>query len=339
MPGFLWTRIEDSNLKAKTTLLVLPSINTVPSSQSDTENLRSEHYFSSQTKTLLNTVNEPAKTEKNTERANDPVPESVLQQPLDLFRLDGRVAVVIGGTGVLCGAIARGLASAGATTILVGRNEKKAANLVGQIELSGHHADFIACDVTQPERVSAMRDHILEKHGHVEILLNGAGINSSTPFIEISDDEIERVVGANFKALFYACQVFGKYFVERSEQEGVGASVINVGSMSGIRPLSRVFTYSATKAAVHNLSGNLAREWGPYGVRVNTLVPGFFPAEQNRRVLTPDRIQRVLDGTPFGRFGEPQELIGAALLLASDAGRFITGAELVVDGGFAIHSI
>lgn len=284
-------------------------------------------------------MNEPTKTENTMQRANDPVPESVLQQPLDLFRLDGRVAVVIGGTGVLCGAIARGLASAGAIAILVGRDQKKAENLMGKIEQSGHRADFIACDVTRPEQVSALRDHVLEKHGHIEILLNGAGINSSTPFIEISSDEIERIVGANFKALFFACQVFGKYFVQRSEQEGVGASIINVGSMSGIRPLSRVFTYSATKAAVHNLSGNLAREWGPYGVRVNTLVPGFFPAEQNRRVLTPDRIQRVLEGTPFGRFGEAQELIGAALLLASDAGRFITGAELVVDGGFAIHSI
>jgi NAD(P)-dependent dehydrogenase (short-subunit alcohol dehydrogenase family) len=116
-------------------------------------------------------------------------------------------------------------------------------------------------------------------------------------------------------------------------------SIINIGSASGLTPLSRVFTYSATKAAVHNLSKNLAREWAPKGVRVNVLVPGFFPAEQNRKVLTPDRIASILGKTPMGRFGAPEELAGAALLLASDAGSFITGSELVVDGGFDAMAI
>ena len=110
--------------------------------------------------------------------------------------------------------------------------------------------------------------------------------------------------------------------------------------MSGVVPLSRVFTYSATKAAVHNISKNLAREWAPHGVRVNTLVPGFFPAEQNRKVLTPERIESILGHTPMKRFGEAQELIGATLLLASaNAGGFMTGAEIVVDGGYASMTI
>jgi NAD(P)-dependent dehydrogenase (short-subunit alcohol dehydrogenase family) len=116
-------------------------------------------------------------------------------------------------------------------------------------------------------------------------------------------------------------------------------SIINLGSESAILPLSRVFTYSASKAAVHNLSKNLAREWAPKGVRVNTLVPGFFPAEQNRKVLTPERVASILGKTPMARFGEAKELIGASLLLASDAGSFITGSEIVVDGGFAAMSI
>ncbi|HEY4333957.1 MAG TPA: SDR family oxidoreductase, partial [Ilumatobacteraceae bacterium] len=120
---------------------------------------------------------------------------------------------------------------------------------------------------------------------------------------------------------------------------GRGASIINVGSESGLRPLSRVFTYSMTKAAVHNLTKSLAREWGPLGIRCNVLVPGFFPAEQNRAVLTPDRIEAILGHTPLGRFGDPDDLNGAMLLLASDAGRFINGAELVVDGGFEAVSI
>jgi NAD(P)-dependent dehydrogenase (short-subunit alcohol dehydrogenase family) len=136
--------------------------------------------------------------------------------------------------------------------------------------------------------------------------------------------------------VFLSCQVFGKHMVER----GNGGSIINVGSISGLTPLSRVFTYSASKAAVHNLTKNLAREWAPHRVRVNTLVPGFFPAEQNRKVLTSDRVADILGHTPTGRFGEPSELVGASVLLASEkAGAFITGAELVVDGGYNAMSI
>jgi NAD(P)-dependent dehydrogenase (short-subunit alcohol dehydrogenase family) len=131
-----------------------------------------------------------------------------------------------------------------------------------------------------------------------------------------------------------ACQVFGKLMLASG-----GGSIINLGSMSGIIPLSRVFTYSATKAAVHNLSKNLAREWAAQGLRVNTLVPGFFPAEQNRQVLTPERVASIMGHTPMKRFGEARELVGATLLLASEAGSFITGTELVVDGGFASMSI
>jgi NAD(P)-dependent dehydrogenase (short-subunit alcohol dehydrogenase family) len=136
--------------------------------------------------------------------------------------------------------------------------------------------------------------------------------------------------------VFLSCQVFGKYLVER----GQGGAIINVGSMSALTPLSRVFTYSLTKAAVHNLSKNLAREWASKGVRVNLIVPGFFPAEQNRKVLTPERVASILGHTPIKRFGEAKELIGATLLLASDtAGSFITGEELVVDGGYASMTI
>jgi len=136
-----------------------------------------------------------------------------------------------------------------------------------------------------------------------------------------------------------ACQEFGRYFVQRATVSGVGASIINIGSVSGLQPLSRVFTYSMTKAAVHNLTKNLAREWGPLGIRCNVLVPGFFPAEQNRAVLTPARVNAILEHTPIGRLGDPDDLAGAVVLLASDAGRFITGAELVVDGGFSAMTI
>jgi len=139
----------------------------------------------------------------------------------------------------------------------------------------------------------------------------------------------------NTKAVFMACQVFGKYFLEN----GISASIINLGSMSAVLPLSKVFTYSMSKAAVHNISKNLAREWGTQNIRVNTLVPGFFPAEQNRKLLTPERTEQILGHTPMQRFGDKQELCGATLLLASDAGSFITGTEILVDGGYAAMTI
>jgi len=160
-------------------------------------------------------------------------------------------------------------------------------------------------------------------------------MNSATPFLEIPEDEWDRIYEVNMKGVFLACQVFGKYFVDRGE----GGSIINIGSMSGVIPLSRVFTYSSTKAAVHNLSKNLAREWAEQNIRVNTLVPGFFPAEQNKKVLTPDRVAQIMGHTPMNRFGEAKELIGATILLASDAGSFMTGTETVVDGGYAAMTI
>ena len=156
-----------------------------------------------------------------------------------------------------------------------------------------------------------------------------------TPLLRLPEEEFDRIFRINMKGVFLACQVFGQYLVDRNQ----GGSIINVGSMSGIIPLSRVFTYSATKAAVHNISKNLAREWAPSNIRVNTLVPGFFPAEQNKKVLTPERVSQIMGHTPMNRFGDASELIGATLLLASDAGSFITGTELVVDGGYAAMTI
>ena len=177
---------------------------------------------------------------------------------------------------------------------------------------------------------------MLQRSGRVDVVVNGAGINSATPFFDITEEEFDRILRVNVKGVFLGCQVFGKYLVDR----GQGGSIINLGSMSGIVPLSRVITYSASKGAVHNLSLNLAREWAPHKVRVNVLVPGFFPAEQNKKVLTPERVASIMGHTPMKRFGEARELIGATLLLASDgAGSFITGEELIVDGGYHAMTI
>jgi len=252
-----------------------------------------------------------------------------------LFSLNGKTAVVIGGTGELCCEMAEGLASAGAEVVLVGRSKEKAEARLKSIEAAGGKAWFLPCEVDKRDQLEKLLADVVEKSGKVDVLINGAGMNSATPFLEIPEDEWDRIYEVNIKGVFLACQVFGKYFVERGE----GGSIINVGSMSGVIPLSRVFTYSTTKAAVHNLSKNLAREWAEQNIRVNTLVPGFFPAEQNKKVLTPERVGQIMGHTPMNRFGEAKELIGATILLASDAGSFMTGTETVVDGGYAAMTI
>jgi len=251
------------------------------------------------------------------------------------FSLAGRVAVVIGGTGELCGTMALGLAQAGAEVVLVGRNESKAAVRLAQIEAVGGKAWFHAADATRKPDLEELRDAVVARSGRVDILINGAGVNSPTPILDITEDEFEKIVNANLKSVLFASQVFAETMIAAE-----GGSIINIGSASARLGLSKVFTYSATKAAVHNLSKNLAREWAPQGVRVNILVPGFFPAEQNRKVLTPDRVESIIGRTPMGRFGKAEELIGATLLLASPvAGSFITGLELDVDGGYAAMDI
>ena len=252
----------------------------------------------------------------------------------NIFSLEGKTAVVIGGTGVLCGEMAEGLATAGASVALVGRDAAKAQARLDKIAQGGGKAEFFSCDTTSKVGLQQLLAEALKKFGRVDILVNGAGVNSPTPFFDIPEAEFDKIITVNLKGLLLACQVFGKYMVEQKS-----GSIINLGSASGLTPLSRVFTYSASKAAVHNLSKNLAREWATSGVRVNVLVPGFFPAEQNRKVLNPERIAQIMGKTPMKRFGEAHELVGATLLLASDAGSFITGSEIVVDGGFDAMSI
>ena len=254
----------------------------------------------------------------------------------DMFGLEGKTAVVIGGTGELCGVMAEGLARAGAEVVLVGRIREKAEKRLASIAGHGGKGYFLPCDVTSRESLKELLDQVIRQSGKVDILVNGAGINAPTPFLDIPEDEFQRIIDTNLSAVFRTMQVFGKYFID----EAIPASIINLGSMSGLVPLSRVFTYSATKAAVHNLSKNLAREWAEYSIRVNTLVPGFFPAEQNRKVLDESRVLDILRQTPMSRFGNPEDLVASTIMLASNkASSFITGAEIVIDGGFNAMSI
>lgn len=253
-----------------------------------------------------------------------------------LFGLDGLTAVVVGGTGTLGGAFCDALAGAGAFVYVVGRDESHGAERVSAIRQAGGAAEFFRLDATKRSDYLALRDRMQAAGQRCDVLINGAGINAATPFLEIPDDEWERIFAVNVTSVRLGCQVFGEMMLAQES----GGSIINIASVSSEIPLSRVYTYSASKAAVVSLTRNLAREWGPKQVRVNALSPGFFPAEQNRKVLTPDRVAKVMAHTPMARFGSPEELAGAVVLMAAPrAGSFLTGANIYVDGGFTSQTI
>jgi NAD(P)-dependent dehydrogenase (short-subunit alcohol dehydrogenase family) len=252
-----------------------------------------------------------------------------------MFGLAGRTAVVVGGTGVLGGALAEGLAKAGAFVVVAGRGADRGAARVQAIRDAGGEATFVSVDAVDRESVKALLGAAISARGKADILVNCAGVNSSLPYFDIPDEDFAKVLDTNLKSTHIGCQVFGAHMAAIG-----GGAILNIGSVSADKPLSRVFIYSASKAAVVNYTKNVARELAPQGVRVNVLCPGFFPAEQNRKILSPERIASIMGKTPMNRFGTPDELLGAAILLCAPvAGSFITGAEVYVDGGFTGMSI
>lgn len=247
-----------------------------------------------------------------------------------LFGLKGQTAVVIGGAGVLGGALCRGLARAGARVVVADLTHEGCRQRVEELRQLGCQADASVVDVTSGESLEALLAAAAKQTGRVEILVNCAGVNYGSPFLEHPEEQWDRVMAINLKAVFRACQVFARHMADAG-----GGAILNIGSVTSHLPLSRVFAYSASKAGVLNLTRNIAQEFAARGVRVNAICPGFFPAEQNRRLLDQERIDNIMRGTPMGRFGEPEELIGAMLLLLSPvAGSFITGTHVNVDGGF-----
>lgn len=229
-----------------------------------------------------------------------------------------------------------GFAGAGADVVIVDYNGQAAEARAEAIRGLGRKGLAVTADATQKSQLQRSLDETLGAFGHVDILLNAAGINSATPFFEIQEPEWQRILDVNLKSVFLACQIFGKAMIAA----GKGGSIINIGSASSGPPLSKVLTYSITKAGVNQITQFLAREFAPHRVRVNAIQPGFFPAEQNRKILTEERVASIMGHTPMNRFGESSELIGAAVYLASDAAAsFVTGTILRVDGGFGAMTI
>lgn len=259
-----------------------------------------------------------------------------MQDITSLFDLSGQVAVITGGTGHLCGSMGVALASAGAEVILVGRNPENAIDKLAAIDAIGGKSWFHKADVRKRSDIEDLLTAVLLRAGKVDILVNGAGAGSGTPFLEVTDEELDRMLDINFKSTFRTCQIFGQFFIDHHEP----CSVINIGSMAGSMPVSGVCAYSAAKAAVHNLTKNLARAWAEHDIRVNTLVPGFFPSAEASRQGDETRALEILRHTPMSRFGTANELTGATLMLASNkASSFITGTEIVIDGGFSSMTI
>lgn len=232
--------------------------------------------------------------------------------------------------------MSKGLADHGAKLAIVGRNLEKAEAVAQEIIASGGEAKSFQADVSDLETVKKAAKEIEEWAGGWDVVLNAPGKNSSTPFLELETDEWDDIMDVNLKGLVFSTQIFAKKMIEQKRK----GSIINISSVSSTTPLSRVFTYSASKAGVNSVTQYLAREFAPYGIRVNAIIPGFFPAEQNRKILDKDRIDSIMKHTPMARFGEPEELQGAAVYLASDkASGFVTGTFLRVDGGFGSMTI
>lgn len=254
----------------------------------------------------------------------------------NLFDLTGKTAVAIGGNSVLGSSMAEGFAEHGAKVAIVGRNLAKAEEVVSRIQNADGEAKAFQADVSAEESLRQVAAEIEAWSGGWDIILNAPGKNSSTPFFELGMDEWDDIMNVNLKGIVLTCQIFAKRMIEQQRQ----GSIINISSVSSTTPLSKVFTYSVSKAGLNSVTQFLAREFAPNGIRVNAIIPGFFPAEQNQKILSPERIESIMKHTPMNRFGTPDELKGAAVMLASDkASSFITGALLRVDGGFGSMAI
>jgi len=268
----------------------------------------------------------------------------------ELFDLSGKVAVVTGATGALCSAMCHGLAAAGASIVVLARNQDKIDALVKALQVNGSHAIGMSADVLDKSALEDAAARVLDQFGKVDILINGAGGNRSDAttlpdqrtFFDLPAEALRWVFDLNFTGTVLTSQVFGAAMAE--QQNGV---ILNVSSMASYQPMTRVVAYAGAKAAVNNFTHWLAVYMAlehSKDIRVNAIAPGFFLGEQNRYLLIDKdtgelttRGQQIIDHTPMDRFGTPDDLVGTTLWLVSDASRFVTGIVVPVDGGFMAY--
>jgi NAD(P)-dependent dehydrogenase (short-subunit alcohol dehydrogenase family) len=253
----------------------------------------------------------------------------------NIFDLSGRVAVVIGATSGIGRTLAIGLAQHGADVVPAGRRHDKLEGVCGEIEEAGRRTLVHSVDTLRRVSIDALRDAVLEKFGRVDILVNAAGLTLKKPTAEIGEGEWAWILDTNLTGVLRACQSF----YEPLKTAGKGR-IVNIASLGSFLAFHEVAAYSASKSALLSLTKSLACEWAHDGICVNALAPGVFPTELNRALIvgTP-RGDEMLMRTPMGRFGKPEELIGAAVLLASDGASFLTGQCIAVDGGYLASGV
>jgi NAD(P)-dependent dehydrogenase (short-subunit alcohol dehydrogenase family) len=251
------------------------------------------------------------------------------------FSIEGKVLIFTGGAGHIVGELVNSFAKQGAQCISTDLRPEKLELQQEALKKDGINIEILAFDVTDKNSWQELLETVTAKHKKIDGLINGAGINAPSNFFDVDVEVFRKIVDVNLVGTLMGCQTIGKLMIDQGN-----GSIVNISSTAAAPPLSKAFAYSASKAGVTNLTMNIAREFGETGVRVNSLRPGFFPTEWNKKnFLSEERINSILNHTPMKRFGEPKELVGAVQWLLSDASEFVTGAEIVVDGGFACQTI
>jgi gluconate 5-dehydrogenase len=251
--------------------------------------------------------------------------------PDDLFSVSGQVVLVSGGSRGIGRAIAEGFAQRGARVIITGRNQATLEQTVTAVTAAGTNVQSLVCDVAQPAAIELLVERVMRDCGRVDTLINSAGVNRRKSAVTVTEEDYDYILDINLKGAFLLSQAVGRHMIQQRS-----GSQINIASLATDRPLKHAAPYAMSKAGLGQMTRSLAMEWGPHGVRVNAIAPGFIVTDLTRKMWTDAKMQAwAKANTPEGRLGQPQDLVGVALFLASPAAAFLTGQILYVDGGFS----